>query len=60
MTKLLFTLEGKKTYIIAGITVLYAILGVYLKLVPLDDAITLVLGALGLSALRSGVAKRSR
>ena len=49
-------LAGKKTHIVAGATVLYAILGVALGYVDQDTAIQLIATALGFSALRAGVA----
>lgn len=48
-------LQGKKTYIIAVLTVIYAILGVILGKFDINTAIGLVLGAGGLAALRNAV-----
>lgn len=55
MTKFL---EGKKTYLVAGATVLYALLGVLLGFMDQMQATELVLAALGLSSLRSGIANK--
>ena len=51
-------LTGKKTHIVAGATVLYAILGVVLGYVDQETAIQLISMALGFSALRAGVANK--
>ena len=58
MQKLILLLQGKKAYLIMGATILYAVIGVALGFMSLEDAATLVLGALGLGALRAGVAKK--
>lgn len=51
-------LSGRKTYITAVAMIIYAVLGVYLKYMQSTDAITLILQALGISALRAGIAKQ--
>jgi hypothetical protein len=48
-------LQGKKTYIVAFAVVVQAAIGVYLGDYTTQTAITMVLSALGLGALRSGV-----
>ncbi len=48
-------LQGAKTYVIAIATVCYALGGVVAGYVPLQIAIPLILGALGLSGLRAGL-----
>lgn len=50
------SLSGRKTYIVAGAMIVYALLGIYLKYMQSTDAITLVLQALGLMGLRLGIA----
>lgn len=52
-------LSGHKTYIVAGVTVVYA-LTEWLVAGAIDQstAIGLILGALGLSGLRSGIASK--
>lgn len=56
MTKLLLAqLSGKKTYLVAGLMLLYQVLGHYLYQTPYDP--TAILSALGLATLRAGVAK---
>lgn len=52
------TLQGKRTYITAVAMIIYAVLGVYLKYMQSTDAVTLILQALGISALRAGIAKQ--
>jgi uncharacterized ion transporter superfamily protein YfcC len=53
MKKLIKFLEGKKTFLIALGTVLYAVIGSILGYVDQQMATELVLGALGLASLRS-------
>ncbi len=48
-------LKGKKTYIVAVATICYALSGVVAGYIPIDQAVMLILGALGLGALRNGV-----
>ena len=48
-------LAGKKTYIIAIATVMYALGGAVAGYVDIGTAIPLILGALGLSGLRAGI-----
>ena len=49
-------LPGKKTYLVAGAMILYAVLGLVLGYTEPDAAITLVLEALALAGLRLAVA----
>ena len=55
MKKLFDSLKGSKTYIVAGATVTYAFLGGMLGLLSWQHAIELILGSLGMSALRHGM-----
>ena len=48
-------LQGKKTYITAVATICYALGGAVAGYVDIQTAIMLILGALGLSGLRSGL-----
>jgi len=48
-------LKGKKTYIVASVTIVYALSGAYLKYFPYDHAAELIFGALGLGALRNAL-----
>lgn len=57
MKRIISELQGKKTYIVALALVIYAVVGVYTGQLSQDQAITLVLNGLGLSALRAGVSK---
>ncbi len=47
--------NGYKTYIVAIATVCYALGGAVAGFVPVNEAVYLVLGALGLSGLRHGL-----
>ena len=47
--------NGYKTYVVAIATVCYALGGAVAGFVPVNEAIYLVLGALGLSGLRAGL-----
>lgn len=60
MSKLIEFFNGKKTYILAIATVLYAIAGFVIGKVPGEEAIGLVLAGLGLSTLRAGVTAEVR
>lgn len=53
-------LIGKKTYIVAVLMLTYAVLGVVLQQHDADAALRMILEALGLGALRSGVATDTR
>lgn len=48
-------IQGYKTYIIAVATVCYALGGAVAGFVPVNEAVYLILGALGLSGLRNGI-----
>lgn len=50
-------INGKKTYLIAGVTIVYAWASVYLGLSDTATAIDLTLGALGMGTLRHGLSK---
>lgn len=54
---MLKNLSGKKTYIIAVLTILYAIFGYWQGHMEFDDAMQMILGGAGLGALRAGVTK---
>ena len=51
------SLKGKKTYFIVASTILYAVAGAVSGLHDWARATEIILGALGLGALRAGVAK---
>lgn len=55
MQTILSLIEGKKTYIIAGIT--FIIGGLQAVGYPIPEYIYPLLGAMGLGALRAGVSK---
>lgn len=48
-------LKGKKTYIISILAVVYAVSGYILGYIELQNAIQLIIGSLGISALRHGI-----
>ncbi len=48
---------GKKTYLVALATILYALTGVITGHMDSQTAIQMVLAALGMSALRNGISK---
>lgn len=50
-------LQGKKTYIIGTLNVLYGVLGMALGHLDQATAIQLILNGLGIAALRNGVAR---
>jgi len=51
------TLPGYKTYLVAAVTVIYAAAAYWLGEIMFDQAAQMISTALGLSALRAGVAK---
>lgn len=57
MSSIIAFLLGKKTYIVAGVTILYAVTQHWTGVLTFDQMIQMILAALGLSALRAGVAK---
>ena len=48
-------LDGKKTYILAGVTILYAIFAFLTGNIDGNNAVELIMGALGGAALRNGL-----
>jgi hypothetical protein len=50
-------ISGKKTYIMAGLSVLYAIAGVLLGHIDYNTAVQIVIDSGLVAALRSGIAK---
>ena len=50
-------INGKKTYISAGLLVLFAIIGLVLGRLPEQEAIKLIIEAMGLASIRHGIAK---
>lgn len=55
MDKFWKSLSGKKTYIVAAVTVAYALTQFWAGALPVEAVIALIFGALGLSALRNGI-----
>ena len=49
--------QGKKTYLVAIATIMYALGGAVAGFIDLSIAVGLILGALGLGGLRAGVTK---
>ena len=48
-------MKGSKTYAVAGATIVYAVLGAILGYIQWPQAVTYILGALGLGALRNAI-----
>lgn len=57
MNRLMEKVSGKKTYLVAIATLLFAVTGVLLGKLEFKEAIELVLGALGIASLRHGMSK---
>jgi len=55
---MLRNIDGYKTYIVASLTIVYAVIGVGLGFHDHPTAVEMILAALGLSTLRHGVSKR--
>jgi len=51
-------LQGKKTYILAGLTALYGILGAALGHLEVAYAVEVIIGALAMTTIRLGIAKK--
>ena len=51
------TLAGKKSYIVAALGAIYAVIGLYLGQLDGNTAIQLIVTSLGLGTLRAGIAK---
>ena len=50
-------LNGKKTFIVAIAAIIYAVVRLWTGELGVDEAIIVILGALGFGALRSGLKK---
>jgi hypothetical protein len=50
-------LQGKKVYIVCGLTIIYALIGAGLKFIDWQVAIQMILTALGAAGFRSAYAK---
>ncbi len=57
---MLSKISGKKTYLVVGGAIIYAVLGWYIGDLSSQEAVKLVMGFLGLGTLRAGVAKSGR
>lgn len=55
--KLWDTINGYKTYLVAVVTIIYAVVGVGISQNDWGSAVNMILGATGLGALRHGVSK---
>lgn len=51
------TINGYKTYIVAFLLFLYALLSVFFGQMTIDQAVAYVLGAGGIAAMRHGISK---
>ena len=54
---MLSKLDGYKTYIVAAATIIYALVQLWQGAIDQNTAVQMIAGALGLSALRHGIAK---
>lgn len=54
---LITTVNGKKTYILTGATIIYVVLGYLLHQISFADGITMIGGLGSIAALRHGVSK---
>lgn len=52
-------LNGKKTYVVAALTVLYAVCGILLGEMPTQEALLMIGGALGLTTIGHKIDKIS-
>jgi hypothetical protein len=48
-------MQGKKTYTVAALTVLFGVLGWVLGFMPKEQAVEVILGGLGLGSLRNAI-----
>lgn len=48
-------LQGKKTYLVALVAIIYAVSAYFTGHIGFENATQLVLGALGIGALRNGI-----
>ena len=48
-------LQGKKTYIVAGATILYAVVGMWSGSLDQNSGMAMIFGALGFGAVRHGI-----
>jgi len=57
ITELKDKLNGKKTYIVAVLTIIYAVTGAAIGKIDWNTAVGIILAALGMSGLRHGISK---
>jgi len=50
-------MNGKKTYLVAGVAILYAISGFFFGALDANAAVQIVIAALGLGTVRHGISK---
>lgn len=55
MDKIIEFLKGKKSYIVAVVAIIWAVVGLLLNLIEYQTAVDIILGASGLAALRAGL-----
>ena len=51
-------IQGKKTYIVAGLMCIYAVVGYFLGKETPDELVKMILEALAVAGLRAGIAKK--
>jgi len=52
--------NGRKTYLVCLVSIVYAVAGFYMKTLDLNQMIQMILAALGAAGLRDGVAKSAK
>lgn len=58
VNSLFLKFSGKKSYLVAAATAVYAIAGAVAGIIDWKHALELILGAAGLGALRAGISKK--
>jgi len=53
--KIIENIQGKKTYSIAIVTIIFSLAGMYIGSIDQNTGISLILGSLGLSGLRNAI-----
>ena len=55
--ELLQRVDGKKTYIVGGLTILYGVIGLFIEQIGWDEALNLILAGLAMLGFRSALNK---
>lgn len=57
LNTILESLKGRKTYVMAGLTIVYCLLGIFLHFMTIPAALAFIGSAGSIAALRGGVGK---